>query len=131
MTDTARNKALVQEFWSARPKDQAEYLTDDAAWHLPTSIGSRRPGGADLRGDAARAIFLEATGVYEPGGSMDILHLMAEGDLVSMHCTLHARTRSGNDYDGSYHMLFRIEGERIAEVWEFLDTAYLAECMGG
>ena len=26
-------------------------------------------------------------------------------------------------------MLFRIEGDRIAEAWEFLDTAYLADCV--
>jgi hypothetical protein len=26
-------------------------------------------------------------------------------------------------------MLFRVEGDRIAEGWEFLDTAYVFECL--
>ena len=43
---------------------------------------------------------------------------------------MHGRTVSGNDYHGSYHMLFRIDGDRIAEGWEFLDTAYVMERMG-
>ncbi len=128
--DTARNKELVQAFWQSRPKDQAAFLTDDAVWHLPWSIAQRAFGGVqDLRGDAAKAIFTTATGVYEPGGSMDVLHVVAEDDLVTLHCQLHTRTRAGHDYHGSYHLLFRIEGDRIAEVWEFLDTAYLADCV--
>jgi ketosteroid isomerase-like protein len=131
MGDTTRHKQLVEQFWHAGPEEQGAYLADDAVWHLPRSIGGRRPGGADLHGDAARAIFTEATGVYEPGATIDVLHVIAEGDLVALHCNLHARTTSGSDYDGTYHMLFRIEGDRIAEAWEFLDTAYLMQCMGG
>ena len=130
MADTEHNKELVRRFWQSAPKDQPAFLTDDAVWHLPTSIGRRAFGGvADLRGDAARAIFTAGTEVYEPGGSMEVLHIVAEDDLVTLHCRLHTRTRAGHDYHGSYHMLFRIEGDRIAEAWEFLDTAYLAECL--
>jgi len=130
VADTEHNKELVRRFWQSRPKDQAAFLTDDAVWHLPTSIAQRTFGGVqDLRGDAARAIFTAATDVYEPGGSMDVLHVVADDDLVTLHCQLHTRTRAGHEYHGSYHMLFRIEGDRIAEAWEFLDTAYLAECV--
>jgi ketosteroid isomerase-like protein len=42
---------------------------------------------------------------------------------------MHARTTAGNDYHGSYHMLFRVADGKIAEAWEFLDTAYVFECM--
>ena len=35
----------------------------------------------------------------------------------------------GKEYHGSYHMLFRVEDGRIAEAWEFLDTAYVFECL--
>lgn len=94
MADTERNKELVQRFWQSRPKDQAAFLTDDAVWHLPTSIAQRTFGGVqDLRGDAATAIFTAATGVYEPGGSMDVLHVVAEDDLVTLHCQLHTDAR--------------------------------------
>ena len=127
MSDAVANKELVLRFWQSRPQDQPGFLTDDVVWHVPTSIGQRVFGGsADLRGDDAKAIFAAAQGVYEPGARMDILHVVAEGDLVALHCQLHARTSAGHDYHGSYHMLFRIADDRIAEAWEFLDTAYLA-----
>jgi ketosteroid isomerase-like protein len=128
MADTARNKELVLEFWATPPAGKGACLTDDATWHLPGSVG-RKFGTADLHGEQAKGIFVASTEVYEPGGAIDVLHVLAEDDLVTLHCTLHARTRAGHDYHGSYHMLFRVEDDRIAEVWEFLDTAYLAECV--
>ena len=47
MTGTERNKELVQRFWQSRPKDQARFLTDDAVWHLPTSIAQRTFGAVE------------------------------------------------------------------------------------
>jgi ketosteroid isomerase-like protein len=130
MADQARNKELVQSFWLSRPDRKAAYLAEDATWHLPTSIGTRMFGHADLHGEEARSIFmLAATDTYEPGGTIDILHVLADEDLVSLHCEVHTRIKGGADYHGAYHMLFRIEGEQIAEVWEFLDTAHQAACV--
>jgi ketosteroid isomerase-like protein len=123
---STRNKQTVLDFWQAPATKQPDFLTDDVKWHLPPSIGDGQFGTTTLEGDEAKAIFELATGVYEPTGSMDILHLTAEDDRVALHCVLHTRTRAGYDYDGPYHMLFRIEGDKIAEAWEFLDTAYLA-----
>jgi ketosteroid isomerase-like protein len=60
----------------------------------------------------------------------DVQHLLAEDDFVTLQCTMRGRTASGNAYHGPYHMLFRIEGDRIAEGWEFLDTAYALERIG-
>jgi len=125
-TTQAANKQVVLDFWHAPPAKQAGFLTDDAKWHLPPSIGDGQFGVSTLEGDEAKAIFELATGVYEPLGSVDVLHLIAEDDLVALHCVLHTRTKAGYDYDGPYHMLFRLRDGQIAETWEFLDTAYLA-----
>ena len=130
MGDATSNKQLVLRFWNSHPNDQPGFLTDDAVWHLPTSIATRTFGGvAELRGEHAKEIFAAGAAVYESGGSMDVLHVVAENDLVTLHCQLHTRVKGGRDYHGSYHMLFRIEDDRIAEAWEFLDTADLAACM--
>ena len=125
-TQAAANKQTVLDFWQSPPTKQPGFLTDDVKWHLPPSIGDGQFGVTTLEGDDAKAIFEMATGVYEPMGSMDILHLTAEDDRVALHCVLHTRTKAGYDYDGPYHMLFRLDGGKIAEAWEFLDTAYLA-----
>ena len=126
MTDTARNKEVVVEFWNAPVGDKASYVTQDVRWHLP--ISSARTGRAvDLQGDEVRAQFARSSTFYEEERTSDIWHVVAEDDLVALHCTMHTRTRSGNDYHGPYFTLFRIEDGLIAEAWAFLDTAYAAE----
>jgi ketosteroid isomerase-like protein len=128
VSDTARNKALVREFWAARQEDKMRFVADDAVWHLPTSV-ARRGFDQDVRGEAVRALFLGSAERYDQDRTWDVHHLVAEDDLVALHCTMHARTNVGKEYHGSYHMLFRVERDRIAEAWEFLDTAYVFECL--
>jgi hypothetical protein len=70
----ARNKQTVLDFWQSPPTEQPGFLTDDVKWHLPPSIGETQFGVSTLEGDEAKAIFQMATGVYEPMGSMDVLH---------------------------------------------------------
>jgi ketosteroid isomerase-like protein len=129
MSDTAANKQLVLDFWAAAHADKIPYLADDAVWHLPMSVAARGFPARDLEGEQVHSLFVESAQVYEPDRSWDIDHVLAEGDLVTLHCTMHARTTAGNEYHGSYHMLFRVENGKIAEAWEFLDTAYVFECM--
>ncbi len=128
MSDVERNKALVREFWSAANEDKMEFVADHAVWHLPTSV-ARRGFDQDVRGEAVRALFLGSSERYDRDRTWDVHHVVGEGDLVTLHCTMHARTNVGKEYHGSYHMLFRLEGDRIAEAWEFLDTAYVFECL--
>ena len=129
MTDTARNKQLVLDFWLATFADKIPFVTDDVQWHLPISV-TRNGLAQDLQGEEVHALFTGAGAIYEPERTWDISHVVAEDDLVALHCTMHSRTRSGNDYHGPYHMLFRIENGLIAEAWEFLDTAYVLERIG-
>jgi ketosteroid isomerase-like protein len=127
--DPANNKELVLEFWAAAQPDKIPFLADNAVWHLPTSVARRGFPAKDLRGEQVHALFIGSTEVYEPDRTWDIDHVLAEDDLVTLHCTMHARTTAGNEYHGSYHMLFRVADGKIAEAWEFLDTAYVFECM--
>jgi ketosteroid isomerase-like protein len=123
-----RNKALVLEFWHAAFDDRQRFFTEAVVWHLPPSV---RVQGIemDVGYDDTPALFEMGFATYEPGMMWEVQHVIAEGDLVALHCTMRGRTTSGNVYHGPYHMLFRIEGERIAEAWEFLDTAYVLERM--
>jgi predicted SnoaL-like aldol condensation-catalyzing enzyme len=61
---------------------------------------------------------------FVPGSSvLEIRHLVAEDDLVSAHYRRTAQRVHGGDYDAEYNILFRFDGDRIAEVWEVADTA--------
>ena len=126
MSDTERNKALVREFWAAPQEDKMAFVANDACWHLPTSV-ARRGFDQDVRGEDVRALFLGSMERYNRDRTWEVHHVVAEDDLVTLHCTMHARTNVGKEYHGSYHMLFRVEDVRIAEAWEFLDTAYVFE----
>lgn len=128
MGDPIANKELVLAFWAAPQEEKPRFLADDACWHLPTSV-AMRGYDQEVRGDDLHALFLGSAERYLPGRTWDVHHAIAEDDLVALHCTMHARTNVGKEYHGSYHMLFRIEGDRIAEAWEFLDTAYVFECL--
>jgi ketosteroid isomerase-like protein len=48
-----------------------------------------------------------------------------DGDMVAVHATAVGVTATGQDHRNEYHFLFRMEGGRIAEGWEFLDTAFI------
>jgi ketosteroid isomerase-like protein len=128
MSDAARNKAMVREFWAARQDRKMDFVAEDACWHLPTSV-ARRGFDQEVRGEAIRDLFLGSMERYEPDRTWEVHHVIAEDDLVALHATMHARTNVGKEYHGSYHMLFRVDGDRIAEGWEFLDTAHVFECL--
>jgi ketosteroid isomerase-like protein len=127
-SDLDANKALVREFWHAPADDKMRVVTNDACWHLPLSVQWR---GVDreIRGEALRELFAGSVDRYGHDRTWEVHHVVAEGNLVALHATMHARTNIGREYHGSYHVLFRIDRGHIAEAWEFLDTAYVFECL--
>ena len=54
----------------------------------------------------------------------DEMTALAEADRVAIQFRLRGQTVAGLDYDNTYVFLFRIAGEKVAEVWESTDTAY-------
>ena len=108
----------------------AEYLTDDAVWHLPASMdaladGHIKQGKAEvlrLFDDIVKRFYAPETMSFEFHG------LFASADKVHFHFTLTATTHNGALYTSGYQMLFRCEDGRIAEVWEYFDSASLLAC---
>jgi predicted SnoaL-like aldol condensation-catalyzing enzyme len=49
---------------------------------------------------------------------MEILHLVAEGDLVTIHVRFSGTGRDGKPFERTEFDLFRIERDRIAEHWD-------------
>jgi ketosteroid isomerase-like protein len=45
--------------------------------------------------------------------------------------TSHARSRDGRDYDNDCAVVFHVVGGRIAEVTEYVDTAYMRQVLFG
>ncbi len=129
MDSTAGNKRVILEFWGVEPVDKHRYFTDDVVWHLPESVSVRAAMGPDLHGAEVIALFGGSHQHYAER-TWVIDHLIGEGDMVTLHGTMDGMTVSGNRYHNSYHFLFRLVDGRIAEGWEFLDTAYTFERLG-
>jgi len=125
-------KATVRAFLDAMGEYDAEtlrsLLTDDARWWVPPSAEGRleRPmvGGtkvAELAGG-------QLTRAFRPGStSWDVEHVTAEDNRVSILMQRRSLSAVGKPYLNQYHWLFRFDGDRIAEVWEILDTAMAQE----
>jgi ketosteroid isomerase-like protein len=89
-------------------------VTDQARFWTP---GLPEMGTAELRAFFAQVLPLVERMTFTVEG-----HTVA-GDRVALEARSHADLRNGRTYANRYHFLFRFEGERIAEVREYCDTA--------
>lgn len=134
MTDSDNNKAVINAFQQAMARklggaevDLGAWLCDDVVWHFQRSL-SAAGTASEYRGkEAVLGLFGGDVGrFYDPSSiRFTYHHITAEEDRVHLHFTLRARTSNGRDYENDYQSLFRLRDGRIAEVWEYLDTAYL------
>jgi ketosteroid isomerase-like protein len=127
-SDLETNKQVVRDQLAAMDRvdidAQAALMTDDVQYWVPQSAtqvgGLARP----LVGKEAVLGLLANAKAYFSETDITIDQIVAEGEYVAVHSHMQGRTASGNDYLNQYHWLFRLDGGRIAEIWEHLDTAY-------
>jgi ketosteroid isomerase-like protein len=127
-SDLETNKQVVRDQLAAMDRvdidAQAALMADDVQYWVPQSAtqvgGLPRP----LVGKEAVLGLLANAKAYFSETNITIDQIVAEGDYVAVHSHMEGRTASGNDYLNQYHWLFRLDGGRIAEIWEHLDTAY-------
>jgi ketosteroid isomerase-like protein len=74
--------------------------------------------------DAGGTLFVEGT------QRLMILQSVAEGDQVAVRFRMSGRTQGGVVYDNLYAFFFRIAADKIAELWENVDTAYVYGALG-
>jgi ketosteroid isomerase-like protein len=124
-----RRKQIVTEFLHALIDDDAATMrplvADDVRWWVPQSAAKSYGLARPLDGWAQVPWFGgDGWKGFQPGTStITIHHLVAEDDLVTAHYNRHALRANGNVYESEYNLLFRFDGDLIAEVWEVVDTA--------
>jgi ketosteroid isomerase-like protein len=127
--DQSRSKAAVLKFLDAMGRyDVATLrgmLADEAKWWMPESAKASGLGRPVTGANACAELGGGKTlGSFRPGSTdWQIQHMTAEGDFVAILMRRRAQGARGQPYDVQYHWLFRFQGERVAEIWEVLDTA--------
>jgi ketosteroid isomerase-like protein len=110
--DAARLRAVIlDEFKMWMPQSAKE------AANMPIPLLGRENAVATLTGFGG-SVFKRSTVKW------DEMTSLAEDDRVAIQFRLRGETVTGLKYDNTYVFLFRIAGDKVAEVWESTDTAY-------
>jgi uncharacterized protein len=89
----------------------AARLTPDAVLHIPGD----NPLAGDHRGPAA---ILEVLATVDGiGGRTEVVDVLAGRSYAAAYCRVHTDTDTGTGLDNATVHLFRMAGDRVAEVW--------------
>ena len=138
MTDDDSNAgldALAEGYFAAVCAGDATrlraLLADDVRWRVPK--GAIEPYGGEHRGaDRIVEMMLGAVGASFVAGSQrfETLETLFGPGLVCKETIMTARTPDGREYLNDYTFFFVIEGDRIVEIREHVDTRYAADFFG-
>ncbi len=123
-----QQKQRVIEFLATVEKADAAKLdamvTDNFEWRVMTRMEGTQPvkGKNGLKEFAKNAKASMPNGVNFTFGT-----IFSEGNDVSVQAESNTITANGRKYNNLYHFYFRFEGERIAQVREYLDSNHVRE----
>lgn len=126
------NKQIVLDFYAAGARGDMEtclsLLADDITW---TNIGTTKFSGTYTGKQALLEELLGPLfGALKAGIASKIDRLTAEGDIVVAQTSGTAETLDGTAYNNTYCQVMRIEGGKIREVMEYMDTALVDAVFG-
>ena len=133
MTDTEANKALVASFFetfsSGNVPAIVAAMTRDATWW----VSGKLTGFSGSYAVADLAPLLEGAKALYKSGALSITPtaMLAEGDKVAVEAQGHAELLDGRVYDPHYHFLVTVQGGKVAEVREYMDTQHAKEIFFG
>jgi len=127
----AESEQLAQRFLAAtRAADREELLRifhPDLVWRIP--VGAIPPFGGTHRGaERVAGMMLDSlAGTFVPGSIRHRVRLVLSDERhVMMELELRARARDGREYENAYVFVFEVEGGRIREFREHVDTTTAA-----
>lgn len=127
------NKQLLQHIFAELSKGNShpfvDNLADDVSW---TVIGTTRWSRTYSGKSAVLKELLRPLGEKLDGPYAATAHrFIAEGDYVAVESRGSATTKTGKPYNNTYCFILRIEGGRIREVTEYMDTQLATSALDG
>ncbi len=129
---TEQNKELIRQFYAASNRGDMDsciaLLADDLVWTVMgrTRFSGTYTGKQQVLEELVGPLFSQ----LKAGIHMTIEAMVAEGDRVVVQARGKAETHEGVPYNNPYLDIMRIEGGRIREVVEYLDTALVDKVFG-
>lgn len=134
MSKTDESRRVIEGFYEAVAAGDMETVVaifaDDVEVEVmgQSPISGRHVGRADFLAHAMGPV-IDALDpeTIELAATWEIF--AAEDDRVVARMTGRATSKAGKRYDNSYCQLFRVRDGRIAEMYEYLDTALLEDAI--
>jgi len=129
----SENKQLLQHIYTELSKGNSgpflENLAEDVRW---TIMGTTRwsktyEGKQAILTELLGPLFAQFADQYTATAH----RFIAEDDLVVVEVSGHVTTKSGKPYNNSYCYIFRLDGGKIQELKEYLDTQLAVSALGG
>lgn len=126
----AENKEAVRQMREAKGLDEMlAAMSDDVRWTImgSTKYSHTMNGKKEIVDKLLHPIFSE----MESMGSNHVDNVIAEGDyvVVQQHAT-GRKTKTGNPYNNSYCLVYKVIGGKIKEITEYLDTELVTAAFG-
>ena len=125
------NKQLLQDIFAGLARGDSrpfvDSLADDFCWTLTgtTKWSGTYRGKKAVMQDLMRPLFAQFADQYTNTAQTFI----AEGDRVVVECRGKVTTKSGQPYNNQYCWVCRVEGGRLLEVIEYMDTELVAKVL--
>jgi uncharacterized protein len=126
----AENKEVVRKMREAKGlEDMLASMSDDVRWTImgKTKYSHVMNGKQEIIDKLLRPITAELEGM----GNNHVDNVIAEGDyvVVQQHAT-GRKTKTGNDYNNSYCLVYKVLNGKISEITEYLDTELVTSAFG-
>ncbi len=126
----AENKEVVRKMGEAKSlDDMLVTMSDDVRWTIQgaTKYSHVMNGKKEITDKLLHPIFSEMESI----GSNHVDNVIAEGDFVVVQQHASGRkTKTGNPYNNSYCLVFKVIGGKIKEINEYLDTELVTAAFG-
>lgn len=126
----AENKEVVRKMGEAKGLDaMLATMSDNVRWTIigNTKYSGTMNGKQEIINKLLHPIFAE----LESMGSSTTDNVIAEGDFVVVQSHASGRkTKTGNPYNNTYCLVFRVADGKIKEITEYLDTELVTAAFG-
>lgn len=126
---THRTRAVVKDYFDRFLKGDVEGAFGLFAPNAIYEIPGRSPFAGE-KTLAEMAPLFEKLGPVLAGMTMEVGHVIAEGNLASVQTTGKAALPNGTTYNNQYHWAFEVEGDRILRIKEYMCTYHAVEVLG-